>query len=281
MGEPDEDIEPIVNANSGKSVRTLAENGQRSIDPKEWAKERGQRKSLGRRSLHSRQSESPVRSDTSRISRASVDDVYSDQLPVDSVINPDGDAQIDADSDDYDAFDLPRPGTTETVPKAKSKKGKKDKKDKSDSDKKAKKKPPKSRLSARLSKLVTGTQKKGERDGEDDTEASTSGKSKKPSEKEKKKLSLRNSVLRQGKRLSIRKTNPEKQAAKLAKQRAKQEKKEEERRLKEIRQNPWYPAGVDFKFLSPKPVWLPFMGRKESRSELDFGDEARLVGVVA
>lgn len=315
---------------STTSTERLA--GAQSSLPGGWAKGRpSSRRSLSRRSLgsghHTSGSDvSPTRSVASLASKASAadfDDLYDvdrDERTVDAELNPDVEHQIDADEEDFDQFNLPRPGTTEVLGRGMGRGNK-------------------SRVSAsrRLSKLVgsrlTGGKNKDKKKKERGAGRSLSprrGKGKgKPSaraadddadeeevvresasakdqrkqereyekqlrlkEKERKKATLQQKMLRTSKRLSKRlssghggaetEKHRRREAAKQAKLRAKQEAKEEERRQREIKSNPWYPAGVDFRYLSPKSKWLPFLGRKSGSpsGNLDFGDESRLVGVV-
>mmetsp|Transcript_12004 Transcript_12004/g.22227 ORF Transcript_12004/g.22227 Transcript_12004/m.22227 type:complete len:307 (+) Transcript_12004:644-1564(+) len=277
--EPDEEVNASAHGN-----RMLIEDGHSAIrDPESWAKQK--RKSQTRGRPHSNTSSKVGSSFTSvsgshrsagaasAASRITVDDLYSDDIAVESVLNPDVEHQIDADSDEFDELDLPRPGTFEKAPRASPR-----------NRDNARSPPPRGtskRLSSRLGKMLGMGKAAG---GAAVGLASAAGRPKSPLKSRASSTSRPKSLIKEtSKRLSFRKPgSAEKRSLeKSAKLRAKQEKKEEERRQREIRSNPWYPAGVDFKYLSPKATWVPFLGRKASTSELDFGNEARLVGAVA
>jgi len=259
--ESDEELED--ERGRGPDRPSSLKEGHSSL-PEDWALKRpGSRRSMGKRSQASRSDVSPSRSETSKASNAEYDDVYEQEQVIEVVLNPDVEHQIDAEDEDFEKFNLPRPGTKET----------------SKNKKKGKKKGARGsrRLGNGINKLV------GEGVGKP-VQPPTG----KLSEKERKKTSLQQRLLRSSKRLSFKKNgegpkppslkDQQKEAARQAKLRAKQEKEEEKRRQREIKNNPWYPAGVDFRYLNPKSKWLPYLGR--SKKNLDFGDEARLVGVV-
>mmetsp|Transcript_3676 Transcript_3676/g.8058 ORF Transcript_3676/g.8058 Transcript_3676/m.8058 type:complete len:287 (-) Transcript_3676:915-1775(-) len=239
--------------------------------PSDWASKRGSRRSLSRRSMSgiSQHSDnSPTRSVASMVSKASkvsraskadFEDVFDPDAEDDIAhgeVNPDEEHLMEADDADYDEYNLPRPG--EKVTRTKSQRSKL---------------ALSRRLSTGLNKLVGGrSSTASRRDAAEELE---------------KRSSLQRRISMSSKRLSLRKPmDPEKLAEKEAEKAAKRESKSlakarksyERQRAKDIKKNPWYPAGVDFSYLSPQSNWFPYLGRQNDNN--DFGDETRLVGVV-
>ena len=116
-----DDAEHGLRARGG---RLLAEEGAAAAglrEPGEWAA--GRRKSApraARRSAATRAAAAtpPTAAAPARASCAELDDVYGVTLAAESVVNPDCEAQLDADEADFEAFDLPRQGTLEHAPRA-------------------------------------------------------------------------------------------------------------------------------------------------------------------
>ncbi|GBG26585.1 Hypothetical Protein FCC1311_028062 [Hondaea fermentalgiana] len=246
--------------------------------PRDWATARPKsRRSLSHRSQSSRRSDvSPTRSvasiaslasKASKASKADFEDVYDNEAENEVAVelNPDEEHQLDADDNDFDRFNLPRPGqkTSSVRSRARSK---------------VLSPSMSRRLSTGINKLVG-------------VRSSTSGKS----IRDRNMTAVSQRVAAHGpeaaptpatKRLSFRRSiDPERQAQREAqraerresKARAKATRSYEKKRARDIKTNPWYPAGVDFRYLSPKSTWIPYLGRDE---ENDFGDESRLFGVA-